>query len=365
MSKEILLTEDYQLWFNELKIYVKNSQIKAKLSVNSQMILMYWRLGLEISTKINSIDWGSKLIEQLSRDLKSEFPEIKGFSRTNLYSIKKFYEFYSDFEFVHQVGGQLTNNEIIHQVGGQFPDIIKLCSLIPWRHNISIIEKTNSNDEVLFYINQTIENNWSRAVLEYHIGSNLFSRYSKAITNFEYTLPKQNSDLANEIMKDPYHFDFFSLSEKEFERDFENKLVKHISEFLLELGTGFAYMGKQYNLKVGNKDYYLDLLFYHTKLKCYVIIELKVKEFEPEYIGKLNFYINAIDEIVKDDKDNSSIGILLCKNKDNFEVEFALKGIKTPIGVSEYKFGELPENIKKSFPTEEELLNEMRKAENE
>ena len=373
MSNKIITSNDYKIWLIELKSLVHSSKIKAKLSVNSQMIFMYWQLGSEIQKKINSTDWGSKLIEQLSKDLISEFPDLKGFSRTNLYAMKKFFEFYSKYEIIHQSGGQiiqqaagqLPSNEFIQQVAGQIPVIIKLCSLIPWWHNVIIIEKIKSYEEVIFYINKTIENNWSISLLEYQIESDLFSRQGKAITNFEYTLPKKNSDLAIEIMKDPYNFEFLSLKEKENERDFENKLVNHISEFLLELGKGFAYMGKQFNLKVGNKDYYLDLLFYHTKLKCYVIIELKIKEFEPEFIGKLNFYINAIDELVKDESDNSTIGILLCKNKDVFEVEFSLKGISTPIGVSSYRFKELPENLKQSLPSKEEFLQEIRKVKND
>ena len=375
---DLISNNEYQSWLKDLKSYVKYSQIKAKLSVNSQMIFMYWQLGFEINEKIEESNWGSKFIEQLSRDLKNEFPDMKGLSRTNLYAIKKFNSFYSASFFVHQAGGQIGNkqiiqqlagqiedSQIIHQAGGQFPDIIKLCSLVPWRHNIVIMEKSKSNEEVLFYVNKTIENNWSRSVLEHQIESNLFARQGKAITNFEHTLPKVDSDLANELMKDPYNFDFLSLSEDEHERDLENKLINHISKFLLELGKGFAYMGRQYHLNVGNKDYYLDLLFYHTKLKCYINIELKVIEFEPEFIGKLNFYINAIDDIVKDERDNATIGILLCKNKDNYEVEFSLNSISTPIGVSEYRFGELPENIQKSLPSEEELLIEMKKAENE
>lgn len=377
MSSNLIKDKAYRNWFVELKSLVNTNQIKAKLSVNSQMIILYWQLGAEINKKINESDWGSKLIEQLSKDLKNEFPDIKGFSRTNLYAIKKFNEFYSEFEivqqaagqigktkFVQQAAGQLEKNEFVQQTVGQLPDIIKLCSLIPWWHNITIIEKINEHDEVVFYIEKTIENNWSRAVLEHQIESSLFKRQGKAISNFKYTLPKPNSDLANEIMKDPYHFEFLSLSNEENERDFESKLINHISDFLLELGMGFAYMGRQYNLKVGNKDYYLDLLFYHTKLKCYINVELKLTEFQPEFIGKLNFYINAIDEIVKDDNDNSTIGILLCKNKDNYEVEFALKGIVSPIGVSEYRFKELPDNIKNSLPSEEEFLKEIKKVEN-
>lgn len=339
------------------------------------MIFMYWHLGFEINEKIEESAWGSKFIDQLSRDLKHEFPDMKGFSRTNLYAMKKFYTFYSDFNLIHQAGGQAPVSEIVPQaVGqliadpiipqtvGQIPDIIRMCSLLPWGHNKAIIEKSKSNDDVIFYIKKAIENNWSRSVLEHQIESDLFVRQGKAITNFEHTLPKVNSDLANELMKDPYNFDFLSLREDEHERDLEDKLINHISKFLLELGKGFAYMGRQYYLNVGNKDYYLDLLFYHTKLKCYINIELKITEFKPEFIGKLNFYINAIDDLVRDEWDNTTIGILLCKNKDNYEVEFSLKGISSPIGVSEYRFGELPKDIQELLPSEEELLLEINKV---
>ncbi|MCK5741944.1 MAG: DUF1016 family protein [Chlorobi bacterium] len=358
------LSDEYQDWVYELKSLVKNSQLRASLSVNSQMIIMYWQLGKEINDKQDKSDWGSKFINQLSHDLKTEFPDMKGFSRSNLYAVKKFYNFYEDFDIVHQLGGQFRETTIIHQAGGQIPDIIKLCSLIPWRHNVAIIEKTNSKEEAYYYLQKTPENNWSRSVLEHQIESALYVREGKAVTNFQYTLPRADSELARQIMKDPYQLDFLSLSRNEKERDLEKKLTDHISNFLIELGKGFAYMGKQYHLKVGNKDYYLDLLFYHTKLKRYVIVELKITEFEPEYIGKLNFYINAIDDMMCEENDGTTIGILLCKNKDNYEVEFSLRGVNTPISVSEYRFAELPKDIKKAVPTEEEMVKELIRAEN-
>jgi predicted nuclease of restriction endonuclease-like (RecB) superfamily len=305
--------------------------------------------------------------------LKSEFPEMSGFSRTNLFAIKKFYSFYYqeffkshsivESELIPQVGGQLQT-EIIPQVGG-LSDNVSKCLQIPWKHNLLIIEKTKDNKEVIFYINQTIENNWSRAVLEYQIESNLYQRAGSSVTNFKNTLPEIQSDLANELLKDPYNFEFLTLSSQAKERDLEQKLVQNISKFLLELGKGFAYLGNQYLLKVGTKEYRTDLLFYHTKLKCYVVIELKLKEFEPEFIGKLNFYITAVNELVKDKSDLPTIGILLCKTKDNFEVEFALKDINKPIGVSEFNYTELPENIKKELPTLEQFENELKKFEND
>lgn len=353
---------DYFNWLVSLKSTIKNRQIKAAVAVNSNLILMYWDLGKEIVEKQENAKWGTGFIDQLSKDLKAEFPDIKGFSRSNIFAIKKFYLFYQEFEIVHQVGGQ-TEVELIHQLGGQLDKNFFKCFQIPWRHNIAIIEKIKNPKEAVFYIDQTIQNNWSRAVLEYQIESNLFSRQGKAITNFKNTLPSVQGDLARELLKDPYSFEFLTLSSQAQEKDLEQKLIQHISQFLLELGKGFAYLGRQYPLKVGTKDYRTDLLFYHTKLKCYIIIELKLKEFEPEFIGKLNFYITAVNELVKDETDHPTIGILLCKNKDNFEVEFALKDVNKPIGVSEFNYTELPDNIKQGLPTLEEFENELRRIE--
>ncbi len=351
--------QDYTNWIVTLKSTIKNRQIKAAIAVNSNLILMYWDLGKEIVEKQENAKWGSGFIDQLSKDLKSEFPEMGGFSRTNLFAIKKFYLFYREFLIVPQIGGQL-GIEIIPQVGGEIPQIMLKCVEIPWKHNLTIIEKTKNIKEIQFYINQTIENNWSRSVLEYQIESNLYSRQGNAITNFKNTLPEIQGDLAKELLKDPYNFEFLTLSAQAKEKDLEQELIQQISKFLLELGKGFAYLGRQFQLKVGTKDYRTDLLFYHTKLKCYIIIELKLKEFEPEFIGKLNFYISAVNELVKDETDCPTIGILLCKTKDNFEVEFALKDINKPIGVSEFNYTQLPENIKQGLPTLEQFENEFK-----
>ena len=365
----LIQNQEYSNWIVSLKSTIKQRQIKAAIAVNSNLILMYWDLGKQIVEKQENAKWGSGFIDQLSADLKSEFPNMGGFSRSNLFAIKKFYLFYrnndaiNQSEFVHQVAGQLEN-EIIHQVGGLFNANLLRCLEIPWRHNICIIEKVKTPKEAFFYINQTIKNNWSRSVLEYQIETNLFSRQGNTINNFKDTLPEIQGDLARELLKDPYNFEFLTLSSEAKEKDLELKLVQHITQFLMELGKGFAYLGRQFSLKVGTKEYRTDLLFYHTKLKCYIVIELKLKEFEPEFIGKLNFYISAINELVKEPTDHPTIGILLCKNKDNFEVEFALKDINKPIGVSEFNYTQLPENIKKGLPTLEEFENELRRIEN-
>ena len=235
----------------------------------------------------------------------------------------------------------------------------KLVPIIPWGHHIFILKKIKNTHEAYFYIQQTIENNWSRAVLEMQIESNLYSRQAKAITNFKNTLPEIDSDLANALLKDPYNFDFLSLGKQVKERELEQKLVENISRFLLELGKGFAYMGRQFVVNVGGKEYRTDLLFYHTKLKCYIVIELKVTEFEPEFLGKLNFYLTAINSLVKADDDKPTIGILLCKNKNNVVVDFALKDINKPMGVSEFTYTQLPNEIKEAMPTLEQFTQQL------
>ena len=421
--------QEYSNWVVALKSTIKQRQIKAAIAVNSNLIMMYWDLGKQIVEKQENTKWGSGFIDQLSKDLKSEFPDIKGFSTDNIRYCKVFYLFYRNFltwepavpkfesEIVHQLGGQNNDIEIVRQPAGQIhleiiPQVVgqleddiveqpvqeikndtsiseqlvrkiesadyqeieiheqvvreleKNIFEIPWGHHILILKKVKNQNEAFFYINQTIKNNWSRSVLEYQIETNLYSRQGTAINNFSETLSQVQGDLAKEILKDPYNFEFLTLASEAKEKDLEQNLIQSISKFLLELGKGFAYLGRQFQLKIGNKDYRTDLLFYHTKLKCYIVIELKLKEFEPEFIGKLNFYISAINELVKEPNDQPTIGILLCKTKDNFEVEFALKDINKPIGVSEFKYTQLPENIKQGLPTLEELENELRRIEN-
>ena len=387
---DVIKLSEYRDWLRDLKQQIKTGQIKASLSVNSQLIMLYWDLGRQIVEKQEKSQWGSGFIDQLSKDLREEFPEMTGFSRTNLFRMKRFYQFYLPViqhnEFVPQFVGQLENSShefVAHHVQQIVPQPVrqiqssvnqsdvkleqlvpKLVS-IPWGHNVCIIEKVEDLKQALFYINKTLENNWSRSVLEYQIESDLYSRQGKAITNFNLTLPVPQSDLANEMMKDPFNFAFIRLSEKAREADLEKALVQHISKFLPELGMGFAYMGRQFPLKIGKKDYRSDLLFYHTRLKCYVIIELKTREFEPEFVGKLNFYITSINELVKDNLDKPTIGMLLCKNKDNYEVEFSLKDVNNPIGVSTFRYTELADDMKAALPSVEELQNELLNFERE
>ena len=321
--------------------------------------------------------WGSKLVAQVSQDLQDEFPDMKGFSVSNLKTCRLFYNYFSigsqpvnqlkkntkektlRLESISNKSSQLVN-QIRPQAGKEIPNS-KVFN-IPWGHIKVIITKIKNIEIAFFYIEQTLENNWSRDILDMQIKSDLYGRQGKAITNFKATLPAPLSDLAIQTLKDPFIFDFLTLDTQYRERDIEKQLIQHISKFLLELGKGFAFVGNQYHLQIAENDYYLDLLFYHTKLKCYVVIELKNTKFIPEFAGKLNFYLSAVDSLIKDENDNPTIGILLCKDKNNVEAEFALRDINKPIGISELKLTEhLPDNLKSSLPTIEELEEELKK----
>lgn len=331
----------YTEWVNEIKDKILSAQQKTAISVNRELLKLYWEIGKSISLKINDSKWGSSVVEELAKDLKKEFPNQKGFSRSNIFSMKKWYEFYS-------VSNLQT--EKVQQLVGQ----------IPWGHNVVIISKSETLEEALYYCSKTLENNWSRSILIHQIESGLYSRQGKAITNFNDTLPINQSELANETLKDPYKFDFLNLQEKALEKDIEQQLVQHITSFLLELGAGFSFVGRQYPVKIDTNDFYIDLLFYHIKLKCYVVIELKAIEFKAEFAGKLNLYLSAIDESLKTDTDNPTIGLLLCKTKSDIIAEYALRGMTQPIGFAEYELSKaVPENLKPNLPTIEEIEKEL------
>ena len=363
---DTILNSDYSSWLVELKSTIKQSQIKAALSVNSELIRLYWDMGRQIVEKQQNSLWGSGFIEQLSKDLKKEFPDIKGFSRRNIELIKQWFLYYNKSDVIaKQLVSKLKADEIENDTINNEIDEHPLCDdtkrlfQIPWGHHILIVQKIKNTNEAYFYINETISNNWSRSVLEYQIETDLYNRQGKAISNFKLTLPEIDSDLANSLLKDPYNFDFLTLSSKVREQELEDKLVLHITQFLLELGKGFAYMGRQFLLVVGGKEFRIDLLFYHTKLKCYIVIELKLTEFEPEYLGKLNFYLTAINSLVKADDDKSTIGILLCKSKNNLVVDFTLKDIHKPMGVSNFTYKELTDEIKNALPTIEQFADQL------
>lgn len=347
---DLLSNKDYQNWLNQIKEKVSVARVKAALAANKELIHFYFDLGRMISEQQLKAAWGDKLLPQLSKDLSSEFADMKGFSVSNLKYCKQFFQFYQN-----EIGQRSVDGLRIFDFGQHIVD------QIPWGHNILIFTKSKNIAEAQFYQKQTLHNNWSRETLALQIKSNLYKRSGKVISNFKNTMPEPSANLAQQCLKDPYLFDFVAFSEKYNERDIENQLVQHISRFLLELGKGFAYVGRQYHLDVGGKDYYVDLLFYHTILKAYVVIELKNTAFIPEYAGKLNFYLSAVDSLLKREDDKPTIGILLCRDKNNIEAEFALRDINKPMGVSEFILTEeLPEDIKSSLPTIAEIEQSLK-----
>ncbi|WP_298626236.1 PDDEXK nuclease domain-containing protein [uncultured Legionella sp.] len=334
-----LTDPSYGIFFENLKKHVESSRYRAALQVNQELILLYHHIGTQILKSQEERGWGAKVIDRLSHDLKNAFPEMKGFSLRNLKYMRKFAEIYPDIEFVQQ---------LLHK--------------LPWFHIATILDKCEEKDVQIFYITKVAEHGWSRNFLSIQIEKALHRREGQSINNFKDKLPSPLSDLAHSTLKDPYIFDFLGIGDEAQERAVEKGLVQHMERFLLELGAGFAFVGRQYHLEVSKRDYYIDLLFYHLKLRCFVVIELKDKEFKPEYTGKLNFYLSAVDDLVKHPSDNPSIGLILCKTKDNVTAEYALRDINKPIGLAEYKLSEaLPEEIKTNLPTIEALEAELAK----
>lgn len=336
-SDSFMADRNYVTWLSDLKKRIRVAQLKAAINVNVEMLKFYWSLGEDICNKQKQYKWGAKVIKRLSLDLRSEFPHTEGFSRTNLYYIKHWYEFFSSQDLiVHQAGGQLETSP--HTLV-PMPQILLT---VPWKHQVVIVSKCDTIQAAWFYLNKVVEGNMSRMELERVIESKLYERTGKALNNFALTLAQPQEALANEMLKDPYKLDFISMKGKYDERDLENKLAQNITRFLLELGKGFAYVGRQMELDTpSGKSYFPDMVFYHTRLKCYVVLELKVVDFMPEFIGKLNFYVSAADELLRGEGDNPSIGILLCKDKDSSVVEWSLRGISTPLGVASYQLQEV------------------------
>jgi len=338
---DLVNSKEYKDWLVRLKRDFKTSQLKAATKVNSVLLDFYWQMGKDIVEKQKHVNWGQGFLTQLSKDLMSEFPDVKGFSKRNLEQIRRWYLFWtSDYSIAKQAASQLVQ--------------------IPWWHNVVIITKCQSIEEASFYVGNTLKYGWSRSVLTHQIESGLWQREGKAISNFDKTLPAVQSDLAQQTLKDPYVFDFLTLTKSHNEKELEQGLTEHIEKFLLELGQGFAFVGRQYNLTVGEQDFFIDLLFYHLQLRCFVVIELKVGEFKPEYAGKMNFYCAAVDDKLKQQQDNPSIGLVLCQTKNKIIAEYALRDINTPIGVSEYQLTQsLPDNLKSSLPSIEMLEAEL------
>ena len=378
MNESHLTTTEYRDWLKEIKQRLRQAQEKAAVQVNTVLLSFYWGLGADIVERQKTAQWGSGFLQQLSADLMAEFPDMKGFSLRNIKYIRQWYLFYSEGVQNCDTACDAIGQQPVAQLAGtscrvlvpqpvaqtdetqKVQRIVAQLVRIPWSHNLFIISKCKDVNEALYYVNQTIEHSWSRNVLTHQIESGLYQREGKAVTNFAATLPAPQSDLAQQLIKDPYNFDFLTLTKDYNERELEKALTDHITKFLLELGAGFAYVGRQKELQVGQRDFFLDLLFYHTKLHCYVVIELKTGEFEPEYAGKLNFYLKAVDEQLRGDRDERTIGMLLCKTRDRVVVEYALSDIQKPMGVSEYQLTRaLPDNLKPSLPSIEELEAEF------
>lgn len=331
------LPAGYGELLEDLKSRIRSAQTKAALAANQGLILLYWDIGRRILDRQRKEGWGAKVIDRLSRDLCREFPMLRGLSGRNLKYMRAFAEAYRSRAIVQQLAAQ-----------------------IPWFHHCVLMEKVKDPAARVWYIKQTIANGWSRNVLALQIDSGLHLRQGRAVTNFPRTLPPAQSDLAQQVLKDPYIFDFLSVGPEAHERAVENALVSHITRFLLELGTGFSFVGQQYHLEVENQDFYIDLLFYHARLHCYVAVELKAGEFKPEYAGQINFYLSALDDLVRTPGDNPSIGIVLCATKSKVVAEYALRDMTKPIGVSEYKLTRaIPADLKTSLPTIEELEAEL------
>lgn len=380
----------YEALFAEIKQRVAEAQIKTATAANAQMLLLYWQMGNDILQNQQTKGWGAKIIDQLSADLKKEFPQLKGFSTRNLKYMRKFAENYSSSVIQHlilieqqfknintltqqRVSALLSADkqqiEIVQQPAAQLEESLFLQSIlarVSWSHHMVLMDKEPHIGKRLWYMLNTLEHGISRNILAMQIESSLFERQIKAkkINNFKHTLPQPQTDFANYLLKDPYIFDFVQAKEKADERNIEEQLANHITKFLLELGQGFAFMGRQVHFEIGNQDFYVDLLFYHTRLHAYVVVELKARPFEPSDAGQLNFYVNVVNDKLKGEQDENTIGLLLCKGKDEVLAEYALKGYNQPLGVSDYQISKaVPEELKSSLPDISKLENELSKKE--
>jgi len=360
----------YSSLLNEIKVRIRQAQIRAAVSANAEMILMYWDIGRMIHQRQQMEGWGAGIIPRLVRDIRNELPEVKGFSERNIGYMVRFFREYADPPILQQavakLGGSLTEDEALFQTGqktapkGNHLNLQQYVAKIPWGHNILLMEKVKDLPVRLWYIRQTIEQGWGRDTLAEMIRRKAYERHGQAVSNFSTRLPAPQSELASQMLKDPYLFDFLTLEEPFHERELETGLIRHLENFLLELGSGFAFVGRQYHLEVSDKDFYLDLLFYHLKLRCFIVIELKKGDFKPEYAGKMNFYCSVVDDQLRNDTDQSTIGLILCQTKDRILAEYALRDIHKPIGISDYELTRaLPENLKSSLPTVEEIEAEL------
>ena len=364
---DVKVDREYTQWLRDIKSRYRNAQIKAALKVNAEQLLFNWQLGRDLVERKAEEKWGTGVVEQLSLDLQAAFPESKGFSARNLWLMKQWYLFYAGSaeklqQLITEI--QMADNQLdikLHQLGAEIPGIL---TLIPWRHHVEIISKCKSLEEALFYISRSATGNWSRNTLMNCIKADLYHTSGGAISTFAKTLPSPQNELAQAITKDTYDFGFLSLEKGYKEEALESELEAHLTRFLLELGKGFAYLGRQQQVIVGGKTRKLDMLFFHIPLNCYIVIELKTVPFEPEFAGKLNYYVNIVDELIKLPSHNPTIGLLICSNKDDTDVRYSFKGLQTPIGVSTYNNVQLKE-LQEQLPSVEELKNRIRLLEEE
>ena len=356
---------------SDIKTRIRHAQVKATLSANAEMIAMYWDVGRMIYERQQHEGWGTGVIPRLAKDIRNELPKVKGFSERNIGYMIRLAREYGDPAILQQAVAKLQppeNKDVLKvpQAVGQLPVnehsviVQRLVAQIPWGHNILLMERVKDLSSRFWYMEQTIQNGWSRDTLGLMIKSSAHLRQGKAVSNFSLTLPDPQSDLARQSLKDPYIFDFLTLTEPFNEREMETELIKHLEKFLLELGAGFSFVGRQYQLTISDKDFYIDLLFYHLKLRCFIVIELKKGDFKPEYAGKMNFYCSAVDDYLKHQTDQPTIGLILCQTKDRILAEYTLRDVHKPIGISEYELTRsLPDNLKSSLPSIEEIEAEL------
>ena len=367
MSKLISSDKEYAAWVADLKHRFRSAQIKAAVKVNREMLIYYWQLGRDMVNMNIEERWGEGIMKTLSQDLKDAMPEENGFSKTNLYYIKKFYATYSQVVIKFpQVGGKIETPrsvQFLPQVGEKNQDISEMLFSIPWTHHKFILDKIKGDvQKGLFFVAKAMEGNWSRAVLLNHLDTDLYERTGNTVNNFCNTLPTPQSELAKELLHDPYNFDFLTMTEGFKEKELKQALIDNLIRFLMELGSGFAFMGQEYRLQVSSKEQFLDLLFYNTRVHSYVVIEVKVTEFEPSYLGQLSAYMSFVNHTLKSDADNPTIGLLICKSKDNIFAQYSLEGYNQPIGISEFEgVNLLPKEFKSSLPSIEDTEAELEK----
>ena len=364
MSSALIKSDDqYRSWLQEVSKRFRQSQIKAAVHVNAEMLRFYWTLGRDMESMKGTSPWGSHFYERVSRDLQEELPDIKSFSPRNLLYMHQFYRLFS--EIAPQAGAQSAGNGITPQAGAQWNE--DQVFRIPWGHLKLLIDKCRDNPQkALFYVRKTIENNWSRAVLLNQLDTDLYERQGKAVTNFTLTLPAAQSDLAQAITKDPYSFDFLTIRDRYDEKELKDALLDNAEKFLLELGTGFAFIGREVRVEIGETEGFIDLLFYHVRLHCYVVVEVKATKFEPGHMGQLGTYVVAVNHQMKTAQDQPTLGLLVCKEMDKVQAQYALESSSQPLGVSSYELTRLvPENFKGSLPTIEEIEAELSGGANE